>query len=107
MADFLTRMTQRTLGLLPIVQPIIASKYGSESTRAYMPGGSAPGDPDQAKEESFDDWEGMLERVPPALVSQLAVLPGVRTPAAPVPGVPPSAALPQEQPSTQKAQQPK
>src|SRR5438132_7782153 len=105
MADFLTRMTQRTLGLLPVVQPIIASKYGSESTRAYMPGGSTPGDPDQAMEESFEDWEGMVERVPAAPVSQFAAPPGVQTPAAPVPGVPPSAALPQEQPSTPKAQQ--
>src|ERR1700680_1908387 len=107
MADFLTRMTQRTLGLLPVVQPIIASKYGSESMGADMPGGLPSIDPGQVGEESFEDWEGGMERVPPAPRPHPVVPRGVRIPAAPVPGMPPSAASPQEQPSPPKVQQTK
>ena len=111
MADFLTRMTQRTLGLLPVVQPIIASKFGSESMGADMPGGLTPMNPfpDQAVEESFEDWEGVPERIPPAPapLPQSVVSRGVRIPAAPVPGMPPSVASPQEQPPTSKVQQTK
>ena len=111
MADFLTRMTQRTLGLLPVVQPIIASKYGSEAMGADLPGGlpSMNPFPDQAVEESFEDWEEVSERVPPAPAPlPPSVVPrGVRIPTAPVPGMSPSLASPQEQPSTPKVQQTK
>src|ERR1700730_8839779 len=111
MADFLTRMTQRTLGLLPVVQPIIASKFGSESMGADMPGGLTPMNPfpDQAVEESYEDGGEVPERIPPApaRVPQSVVPRAIRIPAAPVPGVPPSAASPQEQPSTPKVQQTK
>ena len=109
MADFLTRMTQRTLGLLPVVQPSIASKYGSEAMGADLPGGlpSMNPFPDQSAEESFEDWEEVSERVPPAPVPPSAVPRGVRIPTAPVPGMPPSLASPQEQPSTPKVQQTK
>ncbi|TMD52792.1 MAG: hypothetical protein E6I93_09230 [Chloroflexi bacterium] len=109
MADFLTRMTQRTLGLLPVVQPIIASKYGSEAMGADIPGGLPAMDPFpyQAVEESFEDWEEVSERVPPAPVPPSAVPRGVRIPTAPVPGMSPSLASPQEQPSTPKVQQTK
>src|SRR5947209_21639 len=106
MADFLTRMIQRTLGLLPVVQPIIASKYGSEAMGADLPGGlpSMNPFPDQSAEESFEDWEEVSERVPPAPVPPSAVPRGVRIPTAPVPGMSPSLASPQEQPSTPKIQ---
>ena len=111
MADFLTRMTQRTLGLLPVVQPIIASKYGSEAMGADLPGGlpSMNPFPDQSAEESFEDWEEVSERVPPAPAPlPPSVVPrGVRIPTAPVPGMSPSLASPQEQPSTPKVQQTK
>src|SRR5947209_1891177 len=109
MADFLTRMIQRTLGLLPVVQPIIASKYGSEAMGADLPGGlpSMNPFPDQSAEESFEDWEEVSERVPPAPVPPSAVPRGVRIPTAPVPGIPPSLASPQAQPSTPKVQQTK
>src|SRR5436305_12130088 len=109
MADFLTRMTQRTLGLLPVVQPIIASEFGSESMGADMPGGLTPIKPlpDQAAEESFEDREGVTEPIPPAPLHQAFMSRGVRIPTAPVLGVPPSVASPQEQPSTPKVQQTK
>ena len=107
MADFLTRMTQRTLGLLPVVQPIIASKFGSESMGADMQGGLSPIEPGQAVEESFEDWEEGAERIPPAPIPQSVAPRRGHIPATPVPGMPPSAAIPQQQPSTPKAQQTK
>ena len=86
MADFLTRMTQRTLGLLPVVQPIIASKFGSESMGADMQGGLSPIEPGQAVEESFEDWEEGAERIPPAPIPQSVAPRRGHIPATPVPG---------------------
>lgn len=102
MADFLTRMTQRTLGLLPVVQPFIASKYASESMGAAIPSGLTPSDPFQSQtvEESSENWEEETERVPPVSMPQSVAPREVRNDTIGMPGVSQSVALPQEEPST-------
>ncbi len=108
MADFLTSMTKRTLGLLPVVQPIIASKFGSESMGAAGSAGLTLLDPfpGLTMEEPSEQWEGIEEQIPPAPRSQSVVPRGVHVPTTSVPGVSPqSAASSQKQPSTTSAQQ--
>lgn len=100
MADFLTSMTQRTLGLLPVVQPIIASKYVSEAMGAAVPGALRLLDhfPGQVAEEPFEQWEEPVEQLPLAAQSQSLLQRRAPASRLPMPGVSPSVASAGRQP---------
>jgi hypothetical protein len=105
MADFLTSMTQRTLGLLPVVQPIIASKYVSEAMGAAGALTLLDPFPDQMVEEPSEYRGGPAKQLLPAALPQPLVSHANPVPPPAVPGVSPALAPPQEQPSTAPAQQ--
>lgn len=106
MADFLTSMTQRTLGLLPVVQPMSASKYVTEAMGAAGALTLRDPFPGSMEGEPFEQWEEPEEQLPPASLSQ-PLLPrrGVPAPMPAVSGVSPSVSSAGEQPSTAPAQQ--
>ncbi len=109
MADFLTSMTQRTLGLLPVVQPIVASKYVSEAIGAAGPGALSLLDhfPGQMADEPFEQWEEPAEQPTLAARPQALSPREVPGPTPAIRGTSPALASssPLEHPSTAAAQQ--
>lgn len=106
MADFLKGITQRTLGLLPVVQPISASTYVTEAMGAAGALTLRDPCPGSLESEPYEQWEEPEERLPPAALPQ-PPLPrrGAPAPTPAVPGASASIASPGEQPSTAPAQQ--
>ncbi len=107
MADFLMRMAERTLGLLPVVQPALSSKYAQE-----LPGIAMRQEPTAIKstpgleleEEVVEDWEGtpQLPQALDHLPSIQRILPGkqatnVPRPLEPQAGYPPTPSAQRQQ----------
>src|SRR5215212_1358376 len=103
MADFLTRLAERTLGVAPVVQPLVAPMFASEPANHSLDlewdseATTSSGDPDWAQapsaEETSPAWDGQTGRTKDAAMAQKRDLRNL----SPVPPAPPQG-MPDPQP---------